>query len=150
MVSRRAASVPQTSALRLHETLQQLGQFRDVNLRHLQGVIFRQLFLVLHRRNDAPQFVKCSVQSVHPPPFSGISGHTSVFLRSGETLLGPPCDLDPARSDSAVKDCWLQTCTCPWRHPPTRVCSGHLRVSTRGTRRSSRPAGHCGSTSDVQ
>uniref|UniRef100_A0A3B3BQZ0 IRS-type PTB domain-containing protein n=1 Tax=Oryzias melastigma TaxID=30732 RepID=A0A3B3BQZ0_ORYME len=71
-----------TPALFVHHAGQQLRQLRDVNLRHLQGVILGQLFLVFQRWNDAPQLVEGFVQAVHPPPLPRVCRHAPVSLRT--------------------------------------------------------------------
>lgn len=69
-----------TAAVVGNWTLEQLGQSVDVNLRHLQSFILRQLFVVVERRDDAAQLVKRVVQPVHTPPLARVGSHAPLLL----------------------------------------------------------------------
>lgn len=75
-------------ALRLDHAGQQLRQLRDVNLRHLEGVVLGQLLLVFQGRDDAAQLVESFVQPVHPPPLPGVGRDAPVPL--GAEVARPP------------------------------------------------------------
>lgn len=60
--------------------MEQLGQRVDINLRHLQSLIFGEFLVVVQSRNNAAQLVKRVVEAVHPPPLSGVGRDASLFL----------------------------------------------------------------------
>lgn len=69
-----------TTGLLVNHVGQELRQLSDVNLRHLESVILGQLSLVFQGRNDAPQFVKRFIQTVHSPPLPSVGCDAPVPL----------------------------------------------------------------------
>jgi len=52
--------------------LQQLVKRSYVGLRHLQRLEFAEFSVITEARHDVPQPVESVIQTVHPPPLSGI------------------------------------------------------------------------------
>lgn len=61
-------------------SLQQLRQGVDVDLGHLQGLIFGQLLVVVEGRDNVAQLVEGVVQPVHPAPLPCVCCQSPLLL----------------------------------------------------------------------
>lgn len=68
--------------------MEQLGQCVDVNLRHLQSLVFGKLLVVVERRDDAAQLVERVVEPVHAPPFARVGRHSPLLLDTVDWFAG--------------------------------------------------------------
>lgn len=70
--------------------LDELGQRRDVGLRHLQGVVLRELLIVAQLREDGPKTVEGLVEVVHPAALAGVGGEAALLPHAVRHLAARP------------------------------------------------------------
>lgn len=68
--------------------MEKLGEGVDVNLRHLQSFILRELLVVVKRWDDAAQLIKRMVEPVHSPSLTRVGGHSPLPLNPIDRLVG--------------------------------------------------------------
>lgn len=82
--------------------MEQLGQRVDVNLRHLQSLVFGKLLVVVERRDDAAQLVERVVEPVHASPFARVGCHSPLLLDAVDWFAGRgPLSLGRVRLEPA-------------------------------------------------